>query len=86
MSEPMTKSPAQALLRWDRPEGFSRDEWNQVVDQALAEARAALLDELEAAVRGLPLKQVWEYRKAPRDVVERDDIYALIQQHREGNP
>jgi hypothetical protein len=50
-----------------------------------AEARALLLDELEAAVRELPEYGVLlnDYDSMHTGVVERERVLALIQQHRE---
>jgi hypothetical protein len=49
-----------------------------------AEARALLLDELEAAVRELPsITFTPEQDPSAGDVVYRADLAALIQQHRE---
>jgi hypothetical protein len=47
-----------------------------------AEARSLLLDELEAAVRGLEHPPKW-FPFSQSDILDRSDVLALIQQHRE---
>lgn len=77
MSEPMTKSgcTCENVVVIGPDAGMH----NAVVhtQECWDQARAALLDELEAAVRGLPRHPVCDMP---------DQFAALIQQHREGNP
>jgi hypothetical protein len=88
VSEPTTPSGRDAL-RYLSPGavgGIGRNfEWESHIVAIEAEARALLLDELEAAVRELPEYGVLlnDFDSMHTGVVERDRVLALIQQHRE---
>jgi hypothetical protein len=58
------------------------DGYGDGYDRANREARALLLDELEAAVRGLEHPPKW-FPFSQSDILDRSDVLAVIQQHRE---
>jgi hypothetical protein len=88
VSEPTTPAGRALLARIQRNSATPLYTPIQTRDAILAieaEARALLLDELEAAVRELPEYGVLlnDFDSMHTGVVERDRVLALIQQHRE---
>jgi hypothetical protein len=83
VSEPTTQ--AGRALAEDYP-GLGGMEYGMTGEPIIAaieaEARALLLDELEVAVRGLEHPPKW-FPFSQSDILDRSDVLALIQQHRE---
>lgn len=90
MSEPTTPSGRDALS-YLSPSWSKSTQWEDSIAAIEREARAALLDELEAAVRRLAGVTTTTYGAnglgtvASAHKVFRADVLALIQQHREGS-
>lgn len=63
--------------------GGTRESWAKAITAIEREARAALLDELEAAVRELEFAPCGGYGCAGERAEDREQLFTLIQQHRE---